>query len=185
MTLSGPPSLLQDFLSLEPLRLARKLPLAIRGLFHAFHLPLLDLDAIIGHSDSFMRPVRAYGSLLNPKLQGDLDVPSLKNLLVRAVKDILQAPLDINDDTQQILGRLRGRDVQLTSVGPARIRHLERALIPIEIYRLGSRQLRYRDNPIDSSDCGESIAVVGMFQTPRTWMSSGRSWSRVETYTEW
>ena len=100
MTLGGPPSLLQDFFSVPPMRPARKLPLPVYGLFHASHLPLPTLDSIVGHSDLFARPVKGHRSLLSPGSQDDLDVPSLRDLIVRAVCDILQAPLNIDDDIQ-------------------------------------------------------------------------------------
>ena len=162
MTLSRPPSFLRDFLSLEPMCLARNLPLHIYGLFHASHLPSPEVYAIVGQSDLFDRPVRTYGSLLRPKLQSDLDVPSLRELLVRAVSDILQAPLNIDDDTRQILMRTQDREVQLTSIGPARMSHLERALNPADVHRLGSRKLQSRNGSPHYPDYGKSIAVVGM-----------------------
>ena len=162
MTLSGPPSFLQEFLSSEPMRLSRKLSIPIYGPFHASHLPLPDLDAIIGHSDLFQRSVKGYGSLLHPRLQDDSDVPSLRNLLLRAVHDILQKPLAIDDDIQQILKRTQGCEVHLITIGPARVSHLERALNPAEIYRLGSRRLSSNSSPNNFPDYEESIAVVGM-----------------------
>ena len=134
------------------MRLARKLPLPIYGSFHAPHLPLPDLYAIIGESELLDRPVRTFDSLLHPRLQGHLDVVSLRELLIRGVGDILQAPLNIDDDTQSILQRTQDHDVQLTSIGPARMSHLERALNPVGVHRLGSRQLQSRNSSVDRAD---------------------------------
>ncbi|KAL8785194.1 MAG: hypothetical protein Q9195_008727 [Heterodermia aff. obscurata] len=162
MTLSGPPSFLQDFLSSEPIRLARKLPLPIYGPFHAPHLQLLHVDAIIGESEFFERPVEKYQSLLRPNLQVDSSAPSLRQLLVRAVGDILQVPLDIDDDFRQVLERVQVRKMQLTSIGPARMSHLERALNPVDVHQLGSPKLQLRNNSAHATDHRNSIAVVGM-----------------------
>lgn len=144
------------------MRPARKLPLPIYGLFHASHLLLPGLDAIIGSSELFDRPVRNCGFLLRPKLQSDSDSPSLRELLERAVSEILQAPLDMDDDVQQILRRTQGRDMQLTSIGPARMSHLQRALKPASVHRLGARKLQSRESHVRSPDFGKSIAIVGM-----------------------
>ena len=144
------------------MRPARKLPLPIYGLFHASHLLLPGLYAIIGQSDLFDRPVRRYESLLRPKLQSDSDAPSLRDILECAVSEILQAPLNIEDDVRQLLRRTQGRDVQLTSIGPARMSHLQRALKPASVHRLGARKLQSRKSHIRSPDFGKSIAIVGM-----------------------
>lgn len=142
--------------------LARKLPLPIYGLLHASHLLLPEVHAIIGHSELLDRPVRNHKSLLLPETQSDVDEPSLRQLLVRAVSDIFQAPLNLDDNIKQILRQTQGRDVQLTSIGPARMSHLERALKPAVVHRLGSRTLQSRERSIYAPDYGDSIAVVGM-----------------------
>lgn len=40
--------------------------------------------------------------------------------------------------------------------------HLERALNPADVHRLGSRKLQSRNSSLHSPDYGKSIAVVGM-----------------------
>ena len=162
MTLSGPPSSLQDFLSSGHMRPARKLQLPIYGLFHASHLLLPDVYAIVGRSDLFDRPVRDHRRLLHPRFQNDTDVPSLGELLVRAVSDIFRTPLDIDDDMRDILRRTQGRNVHLISVGPARMSHLEHALTPTSVHRFGSRTMRSRESRVHSPNYEKSIAVVGM-----------------------
>lgn len=162
ITLSGPPSLLRDFLSSEPMHVARKLPHPIHGLFHASHLPLPEPHAIIGRSGFLERRVRNHKTLLRSTAEDVLEVPLLKELLIRAVNGIFQRPLDINDDVRQILSRVNGRQVELTSIGPARMSHLQRALKPVGIHRLGSRKLQSQERPALTPDDRNSIAIVGM-----------------------
>ena len=95
-------------------------------------------------------------------MKSELYIPSLRELLVRAVSDILQSSLNIDDDMREILRLIQDHNVQLTSIGPARMSHLERALNTAAVHRLGSRKLRSGNSPIHSPDYGNSIAVVGM-----------------------
>ncbi|KAI1377814.1 hypothetical protein F4677DRAFT_413633 [Hypoxylon crocopeplum] len=159
VTLSGPPTLLQAFLSSGALRAARKLPLPIYGAYHAKHLPLPDLDYIMGDSPLLKRPVPARGSLLHPKTTQS---QSFRELLQLALQEILQQPLDLDDDIRNISHRTADCDVHLTSIGPARMSSLERALQPSHVCRLGSRQLQSPQSNLPPLDTGESIAVVGM-----------------------
>ena len=76
--------------------------------------------------------------------------------------DILQVTLDSDDDIRLIFERVQGSKVQLTSIGPARMSYLERALIPGDVHRIGSRKLQSRSRSVHSTDYGNSIAVVGM-----------------------
>ena len=142
--------------------LARNVALPVYGLYHASHLPLPDLDAIVCQSYLLDRPSRSHGSLLRPKWQSSARIPSLREVLLRSVGDILQEPLDLEDDAQKIVSLTQGRDVHLTSIGPARISHLERALNPTAICRFGSRNLQSRNSVRGSADYEDSIAVVGM-----------------------
>ncbi|KAI1130878.1 hypothetical protein F5Y10DRAFT_288595 [Nemania abortiva] len=160
VTLSGPPTLLQVFLSSGTPRAARKLPLPIYGAYHAKHLPLPNIDYIIGDSPLLSRPVQDTGSLLHPKATKS---QSFRELLQLALQEILQQPLDLDDDIRNISHRTANRDVHLTSIGPARMSSLERALQPNYVYRLGSRQLQPPpQSNLPPSDTGELIAVVGM-----------------------
>ncbi|KAJ2977077.1 hypothetical protein NUW58_g7919 [Xylaria curta] len=143
VTLSGPPTLLQAFLSSGTLRAARKLPLPIYGAYHAKHLPLPDLDYIMGDSPLLGRPVPASGSLLHPNMTQS---QSFRELLQLSLQEIMQQPLDLDDDVRDISRRTAGCDVHLTSIGPARMSNLERTLQP--------RHLPSRPR--------ELIAVVGM-----------------------
>ena len=162
LTLSGPPSLLQEFLALELFNLVRKLPLPIYGLFHASHLDLPEVDSIVGHSNLLDRNVESHGSLLHPNLHCESKNVSLRELLVHAINDIFRTPLDFEVDIQQIIRLTQGRNVHLTSIGPSRMSHLERALNPKNVHRLGSRELQHLKTPVSSIDHGMSIAVVGM-----------------------
>ncbi|XXH01795.1 hypothetical protein Hte_008156 [Hypoxylon texense] len=159
VTLSGPPTLLQTFLSSGTLRVARKLPLPIYGAYHAKHLPLPDLEYIMGDSLLLERPVTASESLLHPRMT---QPQSFRELLRLTLQEILQQPLDIDDDIRNISHRTAGCDVHLTSIGPARMSSLERALRPSRVCRLGSRQLQSPQSNIPPIDTNESIAVVGM-----------------------
>ncbi|KAJ8133084.1 hypothetical protein O1611_g542 [Lasiodiplodia mahajangana] len=140
ITFSGPPTLLQAFLSCETLSRARKLPLPIYGADHAEHLPLPDLEYIIGDSSLLKRPIQASRSLLRPKTA---QPQSFRELLHLALREMLQKPLDLNEDIRNISQHTTGCDVHLTSIGPARMSGLERALQPAHV-------------------CRELIAVVGM-----------------------
>ncbi|KAL8831168.1 MAG: hypothetical protein Q9191_001010 [Dirinaria sp. TL-2023a] len=68
----------------------------------------------------------------------------------------------MDDDVQQILRRTQGRDLQLTSIGPARMSHLQRTLNPASVHRLGARKLQSQESHVRSPDFGKSIAIVGM-----------------------
>lgn len=157
--MSGPPTLLQAFLSSEHLRTARKLLLPIYGAFHAEHLPLPDLDSIIGDSPHLGRLVQSNTSLLH---SDNAQPQVLRELLRRELGELLQQPLDIENVVQKTCKSAADQDVRLTSIGPARMSGLERALKPSHICRLGSRQLQSPQGIPLALDSDESIAVVGM-----------------------
>ncbi|KAI1178437.1 hypothetical protein F4777DRAFT_96275 [Nemania sp. FL0916] len=159
VTLSGPPTLLQAFLSSGALSTARQLPLPIYGAYHAAHLPLPDLDYIVGDSSLLKRPFSASESLLHPLTT---QPQSFRDVLQLALQEILRQPLDLDDDLRQISERTANCDVHLTSIGPARMSALERTLRPSLVYRLGSRQLQPPISDSPSVDAVDLIAVVGM-----------------------
>ncbi|KAI8635444.1 hypothetical protein F5Y19DRAFT_407791 [Xylariaceae sp. FL1651] len=159
VTLSGPPTLLQAFLSSGTLHTARKLHLPIYGAYHAKHLPLLDLNYIMGDSPLLERSVPASRSLVHPKTT---QAQSFRELLQLVLQEILQQPLDLDDDIRTISHRIADCDVHLTSIGPARMSSLEQALQPSHVCRLGSRQLQSSESDLPTLDTNELIAVVGM-----------------------
>ncbi|KAI0877071.1 hypothetical protein GGS24DRAFT_512251 [Hypoxylon argillaceum] len=159
VTLSGPPTLLQAFISSGTLRAARKLPLPIYGAYHAEHLPLPDLDYIMGDSPLLERPVQATGSILHPKTT---QPQPFRELLQLVLQDVLQQPLDLDNIIRYISRDTADHDVHLTSIGPARMSSLERALQPSHVSRLGSRQLQSPQSNLPLLDNSDSIAVVGM-----------------------
>ncbi|KAI0974689.1 hypothetical protein F4678DRAFT_485714 [Xylaria arbuscula] len=159
VTLSGPPTLLQAFLSSGTLSAVRRLPLPIYGAYHAKHLPLPDLDDIIGDSPLLERPCHASGWLLDPETNNP---QSFRELLRLALYKILQQPIDLDNVIQGVAHRTENYDVHLTSIGPAHMSNLERRLQPSHICRFGSRQLQSPKSEISSFETSESIAVVGM-----------------------
>lgn len=159
VTLSGPPTLLQAFISSGTLRAARKLPLPIYGAYHAEHLPLPDLDYIMGDSPLLERPVQATGSILHPKTT---QPQPFRELLQLVLQEVLQQPLDLDNIIRYISRDTADHDVHLTSIGPARMSSLERALQPSHVSRLGSRQLQSPQSNLPLLDNSDSIAVVGM-----------------------
>ncbi|KAI0509542.1 hypothetical protein F5B22DRAFT_325952 [Xylaria bambusicola] len=159
VTLSGPPTLLREFISSEALRSSRRLTLPIYGAYHAKHLSLPDLDYIMGDSPLLERPVACGGLLLRARIA---QTQSFRELLRLTLQDILQQPIDIDEQIQDISHRVATLNVDLTSIGPARMSSLERALKPNTVCRFGSRQLQsdqINPHPLNTS---ESIAVVGM-----------------------
>ncbi|KAK5630376.1 hypothetical protein RRF57_006091 [Xylaria bambusicola] len=159
VTLSGPPTLLREFLSSEALRSSRRLTLPIYGAYHAKHLSLPDLDYIMGDSPLLERPVACNGLLLRAQTA---QTQSFRELLRLTLQEILQQPLDIDEKIRDLSHRAATFDVNLTSIGPARISSLERVLKPNTVCRFGSRQLQSAQTNIRPLDTSESIAVVGM-----------------------
>ncbi|KAJ3578716.1 hypothetical protein NPX13_g1854 [Xylaria arbuscula] len=159
VTLSGPPALLEAFLSTEPLRNSRRLLLPIYGAYHATHLPLPDLDYILGDSPFLGRRVNDNRSLLCLRTTEDR---SLRESLRSVLQQILQEPLNIDDDIHELARHTANFNVHLTSIGPARMSSLERELRPVDVCRFGSRQLRSTPTNTQPLDLSESIAVVGM-----------------------
>ncbi|KAI0433456.1 hypothetical protein F5Y09DRAFT_298970 [Xylaria sp. FL1042] len=159
LTLSGPPTLLRAFLSSRTFCAARKLPLPIYGAYHAEHLPLPDLDYIIGDSPLLERLFPASGLLLQARAT---QPQSFREILRLTLQEILQKPLDLDDDIRTITHRTANCEVHLTSIGPAHMSSLERTLWPKHVSRLGSRQLYPPEVEPPRLNTDESIAVVGM-----------------------
>ncbi|KAK2593654.1 hypothetical protein QQS21_008658 [Conoideocrella luteorostrata] len=159
VTVSGPPTLLEAFLSQGTLRNARTLPLPIYGAFHAKHLPLPDLDSLIGTSPVFDRPVPDSRSLLH------LDMPTstrVRDTLRLALSEMFQHRLNLDRIIEQACQRTSGHGVRLTSIGPAMMRRLIQQLEPKEVCRQVSDQSKPSQGILPSVESGESIAVVGM-----------------------
>ncbi|KAI1292422.1 hypothetical protein F5Y03DRAFT_375883 [Xylaria venustula] len=159
VTLSGPPTLLQAFLTSGTLSAVRRLPLPIYGAYHARHLPLPDIDGIIGDSPLLERPCQPSVWLHDPETNNS---QSFRELLRLALYEILQKPIDLDNTIQDVSRRTEHYDLHLTSIGPAHMSSLERNLQPSHVCRYGSRQLQSPAYEPCSFDTGDSIAVVGM-----------------------
>ncbi|KAF2877122.1 hypothetical protein BDV95DRAFT_644000 [Massariosphaeria phaeospora] len=164
ITLSGPPTILQSFFeNSQAMKAVPKLTMPIYGSFHASHLPLPNVEGIVGNSEFWKRPITGdmRKSLLLPSSTGE-DQNTLHELLISAVTDILQNPIDFESLVKRTQSKTQGKLVRFASIGPAHTGALKRALTPTEIERFGSLSLPSSEQLSPKDDYKDAIAIVGM-----------------------
>ena len=118
---------------------------------------------LLGCSDIWERkvPVDARSSLVQIDTRDDAGT-TLRDLLSWAVSDIFQNRLNFDNVMETAQHKSLGRSIHLTSVGPADVGMLKRALAPVKITRLGSQKLLAENQSFARNDYRNAIAVVGM-----------------------
>lgn len=119
-TIFGPPSVLAELWSYSPeLGLAPKLRLAANGAVHAAHLPMLNMEKIIGQSVLLKTHVSAKARIVSSSTCLPYVANDLGTLLHQMILDITQNTLRLTDTVQFIVSDLKGKgDVDLIVVGP-------------------------------------------------------------------
>ena len=119
-TVFGPPSVLAKLWSYSPeLGLAPKLKLAANAAVHAAHLPMLDMEQVIGQSVLLKTPVPAKARIVSSSTGLPYEASDLGALLHQMILDITQNTLRLTDTVQSIVSELKGKGgVDLIVVGP-------------------------------------------------------------------
>ena len=119
-TIFGPPSTLDKLWKHSPqLGLAPKLKLNAFSAVHAAHLPMLDMEKIIGESLMLMTPLTSKVRIVSSSTCEPFVASDLGTLLYEMILDIAQNTLRLTDAVQTIVSDLRKiGDVDLVVLGP-------------------------------------------------------------------
>ncbi|KAL4940586.1 hypothetical protein BDV06DRAFT_223961 [Aspergillus oleicola] len=119
VTLFGPPpELAQLFSYSAKIENAPKLKLAAYGAVHSPHLPLPDIDAVVGTSSVLNRTIPSQVQVLCTSTGEPYHASTLRDLFVSVCQEIVQKRLKMNDVLKSAAQRLHAtRPVQLTVVG--------------------------------------------------------------------
>ncbi|KAI9728586.1 MAG: Type I Iterative PKS [Cirrosporium novae-zelandiae] len=119
-TIFGPPSVLARLWSYSSdLTLAPKLKIAAAAAVHAAHLPLPDLEKIVGTSPLLDTPVPAKASIISSSTCKPFEASNLRELLYLMIQDVTQNTLRMEATVQAVISKIIGKgDVKLTAVGP-------------------------------------------------------------------
>jgi acyl transferase domain-containing protein/acyl carrier protein len=166
VTLTGPPSILNRYLEETACgKVLQKRILPIYGLFHAPHLPLPDLDTILGSSKIWDRRntlvVQPTLILSSGHLSKDGN-DTLRELLSGVLTDILRSPLDLHSMVHRMQVRAGGQSVRFVSIGPAYTGLFKRSLSVVENERFGSPKLPSTELASIKHDYRDAIAIIGM-----------------------
>ena len=123
-----------------------------------------DLEWILRDSDFWLRPVSAKTlQSFTPSGEYDLEVSSLRDLMLPIMQDILHEPIMLETVSQRLKQKASAQPICLTSIGPCRATsHLESSLSPRKVSRFGAGIL-ISDTPIQyQAAVSDSIAVIGI-----------------------
>ena len=119
-TIFGPPSTLDKLWIHSPqLGLAPKLKLNAFSAVHAAHLPMLDMENIIGDSPMLTTPLTSRVRIVSSSTCNPFVASDLGTLLYEMILDVAQNTLRLTDTVQTIVSDLqRIGDVDLVVLGP-------------------------------------------------------------------
>jgi acyl transferase domain-containing protein len=139
------------------------LSLPIHGAFHAAHLPEPDIGLILGSSELWDRPIPPpIQYMLACGIIAQESSRTLGDILTDVIHNILQRPLDFVKLVKDLQYKAKTMCVQITSLGPAHVNMLKRALSPSKIERFGSPTAISRDPSAEKNEYHDAIAIVGM-----------------------
>ncbi|KAH7374244.1 PKS16 protein [Cadophora sp. MPI-SDFR-AT-0126] len=160
ITISGPPSSLDSFLSSEPVKNLTTIPLPITAAFHADHL-LFELERIIppGSAPKELHP--GCRRIISPHSGSPYDFQNQAELNSAIIDDIMKNPINNVPTQESLLSILDDKSVMITSVGSNNTtkrltKCLKDANINFEV--TSSRQ----NTKLCNSSAGGDIAIVGM-----------------------
>ncbi|MCJ1396229.1 hypothetical protein MMC18_009118 [Xylographa bjoerkii] len=119
-TIFGPPSVLAQLWSWSSeLALAPKLNLAAHTAVHAAHMPLPDLEKIVGNSSMLDVPFSTNVSIISTSTCKPFVASNCRQLLHLIIQDVTQNILYMEGTIRALVSGVIGKgDVQLTAVGP-------------------------------------------------------------------
>ena len=146
------------------LGLAPKLKLAAAGAVHAPHLPPLDANNVIGHSDLLATAIPSKPYVISSSTAKPYEGRDLGSLLHQMLADIGQNTLRLTDTIQELVMKLRGHDdIDLLVVGPTA--HTTMVQEAIQSAKMNVNIIRQAETmtPAHSTREGSDlIAIVGM-----------------------
>lgn len=164
-TVFAPPATLKRLLDSEHFSQAStsRLPSAIA--VHAAHLPVLDVDSILGNSSLLDTPTRC-GGLFSSSTSEPFAASTLWELLHLIIADIAQHPLYLEETIKNVASSLQGKDnARLLPVGPTHSvsfvqRELQRVIPTVTTVHIST------DDDVPSSEGyrrgSDRVAIVGM-----------------------
>lgn len=163
MTVSGPPAtLIKLFQTTDLLNSASKLPLPVSVAVHAPHLPIPDVDIIIGNTISSSQKL-SKSCLLSNHTAKPYHADNLRSLLSLVIDDILQNVLYLSDLVDATIARLhRGCDVILTCLGPTNQTQLVQTSCAAAGYKVIITNHADPPLPTQVREGSGCIAIVGM-----------------------
>lgn len=164
-TIFGPPSTLDKLWIHSPqLGLAPKLKLNAFSAVHAAHLPMLDMERIIGESPLLMTPLTSKVRIVSSSTCAPFVASDLGTLLYEMVLDVAQNTLRLTDTVQTIVSDLRKiGEVDLVVLGPTAHTSLVQGALR-EKY-INVNLISEPEAPVSSQDLRSGsglIAIVGM-----------------------
>ena len=164
-TIFGPPSTLDKLWIHSPqLGLAPKLKLNAYSAVHAAHLPMLDMDRIVGESAMLMTPLTKKVRIVSSSTCAPFVASDLGTLLYEMILDVAQNTLRLTDTVQTIVSDLRKvGEVDLVVLGPTAHTSLVQGALR-EKY-INVNLISEPEAPVSTQDLrggSDLIAVVGM-----------------------
>ena len=163
-TLSGPPSSLKSTLAeLAKLPGVFSTELSLSAPYHAEHLPLPDIDAILGEHEAWDMAVSSQSRFMSSH-SGVLveGIETLRDLLRHALIDVFKRPLNVQVVAESLKLLARDGKLNLVTIGPCNVgRSFKEALAPIQIQHIGTGT--FCELGTTSSGANpDAIAVIGM-----------------------
>ncbi|KAL3458866.1 hypothetical protein BJX64DRAFT_291773 [Aspergillus heterothallicus] len=166
LTLFGPPpELAQLFAYSAKIESAPKLKLAAYGAVHSPHLPVPDVEAIVGTSPILDGEIPSRVQVLSTSTGEPYNASTLRDLYVQVSQEIVQRRLKMNNVLKSAAQKLSPtKPVQLTVVGltnatPIVKRALDERRLRVSVH---SEPISVSQSPGDIRAGSNSIAIVGM-----------------------
>ena len=165
-TVFGPPSILAKLWTFSPeLGLAPKLKLAAGAAVHASHLPMLDMDKIIGNSPLLSTRYPTEARIISSSTSLPYVATDLRTLLYGMIPDITQNTLRLTSTVEALVSDISGNggDVDLMVVGPtAHTRLVQGALQEADIKVNLILRAEVMPPQHDLRGGSDLVAIVGM-----------------------
>ncbi|TDZ38248.1 Non-reducing polyketide synthase terA [Colletotrichum spinosum] len=159
LTLSGPPSVLQSFLSSTAMYGVRSTSLPIYTAFHASHLAAPDVGAIIGTSPVFTARIPQGTTLFSPTTGSAYDGETLYEFLRQALHDIFQEKLLPSKTLDSALHRSSGSKLSVHVFGPSNAGGFLDKSLAASGFKDAKVQL---SETAETGEPQDAIAIVGM-----------------------
>lgn len=139
-------------------------PVPVTGAFHALHLELPDIEAIIGQSSLLDLHVKPQTSIILGSGRGlkESDM-TFKDLMHEALTDIFQQPQNMSAMENTLESYTRGNDSQMSLIGPANFTtRYEGVPGPTRVRSRAASIPHQLDQGLRPLNEANDIAVVGM-----------------------